>query len=530
LAFPAFAMDAPPPLTSLCGIAPAIDQLLGCPAAGAQRTSAAKQAPSPARYVSNRLLVKFKRRARPQEITAALRAAGVTVKRTIPRLGLRVLAVQPDKRDQALAYLRRTNVVARAEKDVVYERLETTPDDAYWSEQWGLRKIRLPEAWDRTHGSTNVVVSVLDTGVDGTHPDLAGVVMPAGHDFVNDDGDTADDEGHGTAVAGVIAARTNNREGQAGVCWTCTVLPEKVLGASGVGDTVKIALALVRAADAGAQVINMSLGGTGPSQALADAVAYAAGKGAILVAAAGNSGTTEPFFPAAYPEVIAVAATDQNDHLYDWSNYGSWVTVAAPGCDVATTRGGGYGSFCGTSAAAPVVSGLAALALAAAPGATRNDVVQAIERGVVPIGGYVQEGRVDAPQTLAALNVKPPQSTPPPGSAPSAGPQTPTGEVRTTSGFRGTLTPRVQARSFKVNVGSGRVVATLSFRGAKRLALSVLNERGVRITRVGGRSRLRLARTLRHGAYRFVVSGSGLRKARFRLLVSYRAPATSERR
>jgi subtilisin family serine protease len=509
------------PLPGLCGIAEPIDRLLACP--GEEDGSASKPAASTPRYVSNRLLVKFKRGAGAQQIRAALAAAKVKLKRTIPRLRLSVVSVAPADRDRALAYLRAVNVVARAEKDVIYERLETVPDDEYWSQQWGLRRIRLPAAWDRSRGSGNVSVAVLDTGVDGAHPDLAGVVLPAGYDFVNLDANPTDDEGHGTAVAGVIGARTNNHEGQAGVCWTCTILPEKVLGANGEGDTAKIALALVRAADAGARVINMSFGGPGVSQALAEAVAYAAGKGAILIAAAGNSGRLEPFYPAAYPQVISVAATDPADHLYEWSNYGSWVAVAAPGCNVAPGLSGGYVNFCGTSSAAPVVSGLAALVLAANPGATRNDVVQALERGVVGIGSSVEYGRVDAPQTLSATNVAPPSSSAPPAAS------RPSGVTRGAAILRATLTRAVPARSLRRSVGPGRIRAALSFHRTRRLSLSILDARGRRVARVVGRTPLRLALAVSGGTYRFVVRGRG-RRIPFKLVVSYPLPASAQKR
>jgi subtilisin family serine protease len=514
----------PIPLPGLCGIAEPIDRLLACPipAGGADRP-----APPIPRYVSNRLLVKFKRSARPRDIRVLLATAGLKAKRAIPHLGLRVLRVAPDERDQAFAYLRSSNLVARAERDLIYARLDTAPNDNYWSEQWGLRTIRLPTAWDATRGSVNVLVAVLDTGIEGAHPDLAGEVLPAGHDFVNGDSDPADDEGHGTAVAGVIGAVTNNGKGQAGACWTCTLLAEKVLNASGEGDTVKIALGLIDAVDSGARIVNMSLGGPGESQTLANAVSYAIGKGVVLVAAAGNSGTSAPFYPAAYPGVIAVAASDQSDHLYDWSNYGSWVGVAAPGCNVATLRGGGYGNFCGTSSAAPIVSGLAALALAANPGATGNDILQAIERGVVPIGGSVLYGRVDAPKTLAAMGVTPPPASGSPGPSTSR-PSAPAEAATSTATFRGTLTLKAPVRTYRRSVASGRIEAKLSFRGARRLTLVVVNGRGARIARVVGRTPLRLLLKVRRATYRFVVAGRG-RRIPFKLVVSYSAPTTSQK-
>src|SRR5207237_7576653 len=175
--------------------------------------------------------------------------------------------------------------------------------------QWGLRRIGMPSVWDRTRGSVKVLVAVLDTGVAAGHPDLQGAIVP-GFNLVDPGKGPADDNGHGTSVAGIIAARANNHEGVAGICWTCSILPIKVLGANGTGDTSQVAAGIVRAADAGARVISMSLGGPVDDPTLDDAISYAAGKNAILVAASGNNGTSAQFYPAANPHVISVAATD----------------------------------------------------------------------------------------------------------------------------------------------------------------------------------------------------------------------------
>src|SRR5262249_35982897 len=161
----------------------------------------------------------------------------------------------------------------------------------------------------------------LDTGVDANHPDLRGAVLQ-GFDVVGNTTSTADVEGHGTSVAGIIAARSDNAAGVAGICWTCTILPVKVLGADGTGDMATLASGIIGAADAGARVINMSLGGPVGGPTLDQAIAYAVAKNVVLVAAAGNDGTSTPFFPAANPNVIGVAATDEADQLYSWSNRG----------------------------------------------------------------------------------------------------------------------------------------------------------------------------------------------------------------
>jgi subtilisin family serine protease len=159
-------------------------------------------------------------------------------------------------------------------------------------------------------------------------------------------------------------------------------------------------------------VINLSLGGAGTTQVLQDAVTFAVGKDVVVLAAAGNSGTTTKFYPAAYPDVVSVAATNPNDNLYGWSNRGrDWVQLAAPGCDIAPVRGGGYGTFCGTSAATPIASGIAALALALDPGLTPSEIHQAFRRAAVRGVSSVQYGRVHALRTLAALGLVAPLNT-----------------------------------------------------------------------------------------------------------------------
>jgi subtilase family protein len=245
--------------------------------------------------------------------------------------------------------------------------------------------------------------------VDADHPDLRGALVP-GFDVVNRDPDATDDNGHGTAAAGVVAARTKNIHGQAGVCWTCAIMPVKVLGADGRGTTSAIASGILWAVAHGADVINLSLGGTGTTSALADAVAHAASEGVVVVAAAGNNGNHTVFFPAAYPQVISVAGTTSSDHRYEWSNYGSWVQVAAPGCNIAPDRGGGYVNFCGTSSATPVVSGIAALAYSLRPTLLRTGFEQALRSTAVPIGSMVQYGRVNAIATLERLELTRPRN------------------------------------------------------------------------------------------------------------------------
>jgi len=271
-----------------------------------------------------------------------------------------------------------------AEPDYLAHAAETSPDDPLLPQQWGLDKIQALAAWDTVTGTETIVIAVLDSGIALDHPDLASKlwVNPAeiagngidedsngfvddvnGWDFVNDDNDPSDDNGHGTQVTGIIAADTDNEQGIAGVCWNCRVMPVKVMQVSGIANYSDIASGVYYAADKGAEVINISLGGYANSSALRQAIEYAVGeKGAVVVAGAGNDNTNDPFYPAAYAEVLAVAGTDTNDAKAAFSDYGDWVDVSAPAVTITTTYlGGDWGPAQGTSFAAPFAAGLASL-------------------------------------------------------------------------------------------------------------------------------------------------------------------------
>ena len=269
-------------------------------------------------------------------------------------------------------------------------------------------------------------------------------------------------------------------------------MPIKVLDSKGSGDDTVIAAGIVWATDHGARVINLSLGGPGSSVELANALAYASAKSVIIVAAAGNAGVTTQFFPAADPHAVSVAATTTGDQRYSWSNFGSWVSLAAPGCNVATILGGGYGTFCGTSSATPLVSGLAALELSAQPAATAREAEDALARAAVPLPALVQYGRIDAGKTLALLR---------PASSKSAI-------------FRGVVGPRVRTRTYSLDLGAGPFTAVLRFTGDKRLTLSTP------LGQATGNSPIQLSGTSTTGTFTLRVSGTGA-KTSFVLSVTY---------
>ena len=311
----------------------------------------------------------------------------------------------------------------------VYALDAPTGGDPYRNNQWDLAKSRVPTAWTTSTG-TGTVVAVLDTGVDAAHPDLAGQVLP-GRDLVaGTSGTSTDPNGHGTHVAGTIAALTGNELGVSGFAPDTRILPVRVLGADGGGSMSAVATGITWAADQGADVINMSLGSTGRLTAVTNAIAYARSKGVVVVAAAGNSRAAgSPVnYPAADAGVIAVAATDSADRIASYSNRGSYVDVAAPGSAIlSTVPNGGYGGMSGTSMASPHVAALAAMIRAVRPGLTPDQVEKAITGSAVDLGtkgkdtdfGY---GRIDAPAALALPVTTPVTKAPTPTPTPTPAP------------------------------------------------------------------------------------------------------------
>jgi len=297
--------------------------------------------------------------------------------------------------------------VKSIEPDYQY-KIQLVPNDTSYSEDWGLPKISATSAWDITTGSSSMKIATVDTGVDGLHTELLNKVL-AGYDYVNSQeisaNSNSDDEGHGTAVSGVAAAIGNNGTGIAGMDWQTKIIPVKVLDSDGVGFASDIASGITYAADNGAKVINLSLGGSSPSSVMESAINYAINdKGCIIVAAAGNEGSSVSY-PAKYSGVMAIGATNSSDSIWSGSNFGPEISVVAPGVSIYTTyNNGGYITATGTSLATPYVTGLASLLWSIDPNSTNEQIKNLIKNNADKVSGmggnnftnYYGYGRINA--------------------------------------------------------------------------------------------------------------------------------------
>jgi thermitase len=264
------------------------------------------------------------------------------------------------------------------------------PNDPLYGDQWGLPKISAPSAWDIQTGSSSIILSIIDSGVNYNHEDLTGLKVDTANDtdFVNNDNDAMDDYWHGTHCAGIASANTDNSTGMAGVAWNSTILPLKVIDASGGGTYSMMIDALTYAADQGADIISMSLGGRDRSTALSNAIDYAFNQGCLIIASAGNDYVGALSFPGGYNKVLVVGATDVNDNRAVFSQYGPDLDVVAPGVNIRSLGLGNteYVWGNGTSMSTPHVSGLAALILAQNPSLTNVQIWECIRQTADDVG------------------------------------------------------------------------------------------------------------------------------------------------
>jgi subtilisin family serine protease len=341
--------------------------------------------------------------------------------------GIEVVRTRADSAAQGRSLAARL----RSEPDVLDAALDTRvtaqvvpADDPQQDRQWGLPAINAKRAWAEGDASGQVV-AVIDSGVDGGHPDLAAALVP-GHDYVRGDSDPDDESGHGTHVAGTVAAVAGNGVGVAGAALRAKVMPIKVLDAAGSGSSADVAAAIRLAVESGADVINLSLGGPTPSTLMSAAISDALAKGVPVVAAAGNQSSSTPNYPAAQPGVIAVGAVDRTLAHASFSNTGNHLAVVGPGVSIhGTTRRtdaapSGYGAMSGTSMATPHVASVVALLRAAAPTADVSRLRDAVVDTAADLGATGHDatygaGLVDA----AAARARIVKVTPSPSPSPS---------------------------------------------------------------------------------------------------------------
>jgi subtilisin family serine protease len=307
--------------------------------------------------------------------------------------------------DELIAYFNKRNDVQFAEPNFLLLPNAVPNDTLYPQYQWNMPAINMEKAWDISQGREDVIIAIVDTGIDLTHPEFVGKLVK-GHNILNGSDQPQDDNGHGTHVAGIIAARTNNQEGVAGITWNNKIMPIKGIGSDGSGSSFDIAKGIIWAADHGASVINMSIGNYHPSNVLHDAIKYAFRKNVVMIAASGNDNTSQPSFPAAYPEVISVAAVDWKGGKAEFSNFGSYIDVAAPGVDIPSTYvNNTYASLSGTSMACPHVAGWAGLIRSLNKNLSNSEVMKILREATHDAGTpgwdhYYGYGIMDVPRAL----------------------------------------------------------------------------------------------------------------------------------
>lgn len=406
--------------------------------AQATRAVAVESLPDAA-FAPGELLVRFKTGTASSATQQTLTENHVSAIRSLYHSDVQLMRV-PEGRELAIAAaLTADPGVVYAEPNYVYHAFDAIPNDPSYYKQWAHPKIHSPAAWDITTGSADVVIAIIDTGVDMGHPDLASKLV-AGRDFVDDDNTPSDLHGHGTHVAGIAAAVTNNGVGVAGMAWGARIMPVRVLDNKGSGSNAHITEGILWAYQNGADILNLSLGGIYESQAMQDAINAAHAAGSLVIAAMGNCRTSctidkkqysnPPQYPAAYNNVMAVAATSSSDSYTVYSQYGAHCDIAAPGGSM-TPYGDPNGIYStmptyavymttqydylqdydylqGTSQATPYVSGLAALVWSLNPALTPDQVQSLIEQTADDRGPAGRDddygwGRINAYAALATL-------------------------------------------------------------------------------------------------------------------------------
>ena len=399
-----------PPFASRLGAALAFG-LVALVAAGAVR------AQQPTQWVDGELLIGFRAGVGAADRSAVYRDLGATFIEAIGQsLGVVRVRVPAQTLEGRLRALQQRPEVKFVEKNYVFEPA-LAPNDPQFANQWHLPRILAPEAWDTTQGGPAAVIAILDSGIDATHPDFAGKLVP-GYNTYSGNTTTTDQYGHGTEVAGVAGALTNNNLGVASVAGAAPIMPVRVTDSKGRATSASLASGITWATDHGARVVNLSFNGVAGNVTISTAAQYAVNHGTLVVAASGNCACVDP--TPENPYILSVSATDEADAVAYFSSTGPFVDLSAPGSNIFTTeRFGLYGSASGTSLASPIVAGVAGLMFAANPALTPALVTELLETTAVNGGGYNQSfgwGRVDA---LAAVGAAAGYTPPPDTTAPT---------------------------------------------------------------------------------------------------------------
>jgi subtilisin family serine protease len=331
----------------------------------------------------------------------------------LPQVGWSIIEVDAANADAAIAELQATQGVVEVTPDYPLE-LAWNPNDPGYTEgnQWAIDKIGADVAWEFSSGQA-ITVAVIDSGIDANHPDLAGRIVP-GYNFIDKNTDTTDQCGHGTHVAGIIAAAADNAVGVAGVAPQAYIMPIKVIGENCMGSYSRLMQGIIYAVDHGVRVISITSGGSYDHSGLHDAILYARSKGVFVAVAAGNRGSDEPFYPGSYEESFTVAGTDDHDNSYNNTNFGQQIDISAPAVGIYSTywdknQGSTYAYLTGTSMATPHVAAVAALVLAIDPKLSLDDLENTLIHSATDLGdaGWDAKfgwGRLTAWRAVAAVS------------------------------------------------------------------------------------------------------------------------------
>ncbi|MCC6454002.1 MAG: S8 family serine peptidase [Caldilineaceae bacterium] len=382
---------------------------IGAPRIAHAASFAQAEAPASERV---RLMIKLDT-ATQNDTQIAIASTVATAESILPQIGWQVVEVDASEADATIAKLQATAGVLEVTPDYPLE-LAWSPDDPGYTEgtQWALDKIGADVAWEFSTGQT-ITVAVLDSGIDHKHPEFVGRVVP-GYNFVDKNTDTTDLCGHGTHVAGIIAAEANNAVGVAGVAHQAAIMPLKVIGDNCMGSYSRLMQAITYAVDHGVRILSITSGGAYDHSGLHDALIYAREQGVLVVVAAGNRGNALPFYPGSFAESFTIAGTDQADQKYNNSNFGQQIDMSAPATNIYNTyydkeKGSTYAYLTGTSMAAPHVAAVAALILAIDPKLSLADLENTLISSAADLGeaGWDEIfgwGRVTAWRAVAAVS------------------------------------------------------------------------------------------------------------------------------